>query len=214
MQTGKIFLIRHGQTTGNGHHYVGQEDLPLNPIGQQQAMAIAKVLQDESIQAIYCSALNRAIATIQPLAEQKRLLLQTTGALNEIDYGAYQGRLKSELELKLRKDYRHRRLPGGESLYDVYLRVREFYQTMTQLLEMQQNLVIASHYWSIRMLFGILQNQAFDDIFSSGGYKPANGTIFEASYQYNPLGHVAVLSSGYHFLSHTDNTQSNSEIIL
>lgn len=197
MEVGRIYLIRHGQTAGNGKHYVGWDDLPLNQTGQQQANAIADLLGNKEIDAIYCSALSRAIATAQPLAEQKKLTLTSTNELNEINYGTYQGKLKTELELKLRKNYRHQQLPDGESLHDVYLRVRRFFESIAATLTQQQNLAIVSHYWSIRMFLGILQSKNFDDIFSPGGYKPANGSIYEVCYLSDKPSGIACLSEGY-----------------
>lgn len=197
MNTGKIYLIRHGQTDGNGSRYIGWEDLPLNVTGLQQAAAITHVLLEESIQAIYTSALSRAVATGRPLAEQKKLHWQTTPLLNEIDYGEYQGRYKSEFQLKLRKDYRTQKLPSGESLHDVFLRVRKFVDVISPLLASEANLAIVAHYWSIRMLLGILQNKSFDDLFSSGGYKPANGSVYQFCYRNDKQGTLTGISERY-----------------
>ncbi len=117
--------------------------------------------------------------------------------LNEIDYGDYQGRSKSELQLKLRKDYRTQQLPGGESLHDVYFRVRKFVEVISPLLASETNLAVVAHYWSIRMLLGILQNKNFDDLFSSGGYKPANGSVYQFCYRSDKTGTVTGISECY-----------------
>lgn len=215
MQPGKIYLIRHGQTEGNGHHYVGWEDLSLNENGINQAQAISNLLRVHPIATIYCSTLRRAIDTALPLSKQKQLKLETDKALNEIDYGAYQGRLKSELELKLRKDYRYRPLPDGESLYDVYLRVKQFRESIARLLAMKQDLAIFSHYWSIRLFLGILHNKSFDDIFAPGGYKPTNGSVYEVQYECNSVGNLDCLSERYlETQSEYEKIATTSEVLL
>ena len=194
---GKIYLIRHGQTIGNGRHYVGWEDLLLNNVGKDQAYTIADRLKDRPIAAIYTSALARAITTAEPLSCDKKIKIQSDQRLNEIDYGAYQGRLKSELDLKLRKDYRYQNLPEGESLHDVYLRVAQYWDALSQQLKTSENIVIVSHYWSIRILFGILQKKSFEDLFLPKGYKPANGSIYEVDMQLDELGNFTCMSHGY-----------------
>lgn len=193
-----IYLIRHGQTTGNGNHYVGWEDLPLNELGIVQAENIAQRLQEEPVSMIVSSVLQRAKATAQPLCKKKHIELLSDPRLNEINYGEYQGRLKTDLELKLRKDYRHHRLPSGESLHDVYLRVKAFWEDFRrQHNQIQQSLVIVAHYWSIRMLFGVLQGFEFDQVFMPNGYKPGNGTIYQVSYGVDAEGNIGIVNHHY-----------------
>jgi broad specificity phosphatase PhoE len=182
---------------GNGRHYVGWEDLPLNTTGIQQAQWIVDSLSALPVAIVYSSALRRAIDTALPLAQQKGLQLQTKADLNEINYGAYQGKLKSELELKLRKDYRYAPLPDGESLHDVYLRVKRFHDSIVHQMAEHKNMAIVGHYWSIRMLLGILLGQEFDDIFVSGGYKPANASVYQVQYQLHTGGRIDCLDQSY-----------------
>jgi len=197
MTTGRIYLIRHGQTAGNGNQYVGWDDLPLNEAGVQQANRIAVQLQAVPISGIYCSSLKRAVNTALPLSESRGLELMCYDNLREINYGEYQGRLKSELNLKLRKDYRYDPLPGGESLYDVYKRVGQFRDVIVDSCTRNKPIAVIAHFWSIRMLLGILQGLNFDSIFIPGGYKPANGSIYEVKYHFNKYGEMVCLAQGY-----------------
>lgn len=62
----KIILVRHGQTAwnvgaGNGEHFRGHIDLPLNDVGLAQAQSLAERLAHEPIAAIYSSPLQRAL---------------------------------------------------------------------------------------------------------------------------------------------------------
>jgi broad specificity phosphatase PhoE len=197
MTIGRIYLIRHGQTTGNSNHYVGWDDLPLNEIGVQQAHRIDLRLDSIPISEIYCSPLMRAVATARPLSESKGLELMRYDNLKEINYGEYQGRLKSELNLKLRKDYRYEPLPGGESLHDVYKRVRQFKDGIAESFIRNKPIAIIAHFWSIRMLLGVLQGLSFDSIFIPGGYKPGNGSIYEVQYHTDKYGKLVCLAQAY-----------------
>ena len=197
MKSGKIYLIRHGQTEGNGHHYVGWENLNLNENGKSQALAIANLLRNRPVTDIYCSSLRRAIDTATPLSKQKQLILKTDYTLNEINYGTFQGRLKSELNLKLKKEYQYQSLPDGESLHDVYLRVKKFHHSITGSLMRSENLAIISHYWSIRLFYGILQNKNFAEIFAQRSYKPDNASVYEVAYRWQDSIGLECTSVGY-----------------
>lgn len=197
MTTGRIYLIRHGQTSGNGNQYVGWDDLPLNETGVQQAHQIAALLESLPISEIYSSPLKRAIETARPLCESKGLEIMHHDELKEINYGEFQGRLKSELNLKLRKQNRYEPLPDGESLYDVYKRVRRFKDSIASSLIENKPIAIIAHFWSIRLFLGVLQELDFESIFISGGYKPGNGSIYEVVYQIDTKGELKCLATDY-----------------
>ncbi|NOT13672.1 MAG: histidine phosphatase family protein [Methylococcaceae bacterium] len=209
MTIGRIYLIRHGQTSGNGNQYVGWDDLPLNETGIQQAHQIAALLETFPISEIYSSPLMRAIETARPLCESKGLKIMHHDELKEINYGEFQGRLKSELNLKLRKQNRYEPLPDGESLNDVYQRVRRFKDSIASSLIGYKPIAIIAHFWSIRLFLGVLQELDFESIFVSGGYKPGNGTIYEITYQYDQWGNFDFISKGY-----LNCTTLNSETVL
>lgn len=181
-QPGRILLIRHGRTAGNGQRYVGWEDLPLDAEGQAQALAVAARLVGEQVDTIYASSLARALATAQPLAAQRGLPVMACPALREIDYGDYQGLLKAERALRLRRQHTHTRLPNGESLFDVYQRVCTLLDPLGHDLASGRQIAIVGHFWSNRMLVGALRRQPFDEIIACGDYRPANGSIFALHY--------------------------------
>ena len=65
----RLCIVRHGETAWNAEHRVqGQLDVPLNAIGQAQALAASKVLSQEKFDAIYSSDLSRARQTAQQTA--------------------------------------------------------------------------------------------------------------------------------------------------
>ena len=65
-----VLLIRHGQSVTNVTQvFTGHYDVPLSPLGQEQARCTAAYLQKNfRIDAIYASDLMRAMQTAQPTA--------------------------------------------------------------------------------------------------------------------------------------------------
>jgi alpha-ribazole phosphatase len=74
----RIFWVRHGEVINPGSVknqsvYYGSMDVPLSPLGEQEAMAAAYYLSQYTMSAVYSSNLSRAIYG----AEQVRLLQPT-----------------------------------------------------------------------------------------------------------------------------------------
>ena len=64
-----IYLVRHGQSTGNGRGcMIGWTDHPLTEVGKAQAAAVGARLAAIGSMPVYCSDLARACATAQIIA--------------------------------------------------------------------------------------------------------------------------------------------------
>lgn len=177
-----LTLIRHGQTTGNGQRYIGREDLPLDEVGQAQARAVAQALQHVPYDHIVCSPLLRARQTAEPLLHATRQAgrpatwtVQT--GLMEIDYGQFQGLLKDDRPLTIRHDHLYDRMPGGESLADVYHRVSDAARELARHLACGERLAVVGHFWSNRMLRGALLGLTLEQTLAARDYKPGNGSF-------------------------------------
>lgn len=179
MSAGRLLLIRHGQTGGNKQRYVGWEDVPLDETGETQARTVAELLADERIDALYSSPLSRAVNTALPLARARGLPIQVREELKEIDYGSYQGLLKTDQPLKLRREHMVAPMPGGESLQDVFQRVSRFAEDAAREMAGGRSLAVVGHFWSNRMLVGALSGVPFEELFARSKYKPGNGSIYE-----------------------------------
>ncbi|MEJ2211372.1 MAG: histidine phosphatase family protein, partial [Anaerolineae bacterium] len=106
----RITLVRHGRTAWNadpgqqsgsdaptGRRFRGTVDLPLAPQGLEQARATAGRLAGWAPAAIYSSPLQRARRTAEILAAPHGLEVQVLPGLSSMDYGAWAGRLTSEV---------------------------------------------------------------------------------------------------------------------
>jgi broad specificity phosphatase PhoE len=88
----KLLLIRHGRSRWNVEGRIqGQVDIPLDPVGLQQAERVAQRLQSLPIDAIYSSPLQRARATAEALAVRINLPVVYDERLMEYDFGVVSG---------------------------------------------------------------------------------------------------------------------------
>ena len=128
--TTRLCIVRHGETAWNAEHRVqGQLDIPLNAIGQAQALAASKILSQEKFDAIYSSDLIRARQTAQPVANflSREILLDKD--LRERHYGIFERLTYAEVKIRYPEDYARfeAREPDyafrtGESLRDFFER--------------------------------------------------------------------------------------------
>lgn len=124
----KILLARHGETRWNAEgRYQGQMDIPLSPVGEQQARLLGERLRDVHISRAVASPLLRAKLTAELALQDLRagsLLLDPD--LQEIAHGEWEGLLASEIrerDPELLGAWREApetvQMPGGESLQQV-----------------------------------------------------------------------------------------------
>jgi probable phosphoglycerate mutase len=94
----EILLIRHGETAWNAvRRLQGHLDIPLNAEGTRQAKALAWALQNEKLNAIISSDLQRAMQTAGEIARLQGLSLRIDAGLRERSFGAFEGQLYSEI---------------------------------------------------------------------------------------------------------------------
>lgn len=115
----RVYLVRHGETawTLTGQH-TGRTDLPLTEQGERQARALVPTLTALRIDRILSSPLQRAHRTAELAMPNSRV--DADDDLMEWDYGAYEGRRTTEIELD-RPGWRLFRdgCPNGETLDSV-----------------------------------------------------------------------------------------------
>lgn len=103
-----LILIRHGNTfeAGQTPVQVGlKTDLPLTEKGRLQATQVAKYLEQQDItpDIIYCGQLQRQEKSAEIIGNHFDLTFQTESALNEIDYGLWEGQTEDEIKAKWHK---------------------------------------------------------------------------------------------------------------
>lgn len=130
----KIILTRHGHVEGiKPERFRGQADLELTALGIAQAEAVAeRIARIWKPVIVYTSPMRRSIVTAKHIARSCKIPFQKLYQLNDIDYGAWQGRSHDEVRIAqpelLSAWYsgpQFVRFPGGDSLQDLIARTAD-----------------------------------------------------------------------------------------
>jgi len=114
----EIWLVRHGETEWTlSKQHTGTTDIPLTPMGEDQARALKLALAEGEFAAVFTSPLQRARRTAELAGFPDAVV---DGDLVEVNYGEYEGRTSADIR-KERPDWLLWRdgTPGGESIDDV-----------------------------------------------------------------------------------------------
>ncbi|MCX8024993.1 MAG: histidine phosphatase family protein [Thermanaerothrix sp.] len=166
MSTKIVLLIRHGENDVMYRRLAGRlPGVHLNRRGQQQALALARLLLGTPLQALYSSPLERAVETAEPLARALGLKIEIRPGLNEVDFGRWQGRSYKQLQRTqlwqvLQATPSRVRFPEGEALSEAQLRV------INELESVAADGVVAcvTHADVIRLALLHYLNMALDDL--------------------------------------------------
>lgn len=94
-----IYIVRHGQTDWNLNGLTqGEEDIPLNATGIEQAQALRKELDGIKFDVVFSSDLIRAKRTAEIITLEQKLEIETTKLLQERRYGKLNGQPYEKLK--------------------------------------------------------------------------------------------------------------------
>ncbi len=150
----RILLARHGETSWNvdGRHQGQGFDIPLSAVGQAQALALGKRIQNVPLVRSVASPLLRARGTAELALGDRADMLKLEPAFMEIAHGEWEGRLASEIQdqyPELQRAWREAphtvTLPGGESLQGVLDRAWPAFCAACAGLGPEDTLLIVTH---------------------------------------------------------------------
>lgn len=170
-----LALIRHGESEWNALDlWTGWTDVKLSPKGIRECQVAAESLRGIKWDIAFESGLVRSKQTLEEIEKTLgiRLPVKSSHALDERDYGNFDGMHKSEVEAEYGEDlYQkwHRGwdypVPHGETLKDVYERVIPYYiKIIKPHLEKGENVLISAHGNSLRALVKYLDKIPSQDI--------------------------------------------------
>ena len=180
-----ILLIRHGQSEWNKLNlFTGFKNVELTEQGVHEAKKASENFKELGVKfdLVYTSLLSRAQKTAKIILEGLDQLEDLTNnhkiiedsALNERDYGDLTGLDKKETADKYGEEqvYKWRRgysdrPPAGESLEDVVLRVRNYFESeiLPQIhSSSNNNILIAAHGNSLRALLLVMEVYQINEI--------------------------------------------------
>ena len=170
----KIYLIRHGETTGDlEDRYGGAYDDHLTELGKSQLQQTALQLQGKGIEIIFHSSLIRARESAEIIADRIDCPLVEITGVRERSYGILGGLTKTEaLEkypeaVQAHQDYLNTD-PEGESFADFETRViTTFQDILTQNTE-RHTIAILAHGGSLKRILAHLGEPLPDSIADGG----------------------------------------------
>jgi probable phosphomutase (TIGR03848 family) len=195
MGVGDKLLIRHAVTDWVGERLAGwTPGIHLSEEGRAQAAALAQLLADVPLAAIYSSPLERTLETAQPLADARGLAVQVREGLGETRCGDWTGRTLKELQQDelwpVVQTYPGGfRFPGGESMREIQVRM---VAELDAIREAHAGQIVAavSHADPIRMAAAYYAGLPLD-LFQRLAISPASVTAFAFS-RFGP--HLACLN--------------------
>ncbi len=140
-----MILARHGRTVFNRDGFImGQSDSPLTPDGIETVAAVAGLLAQESLSAIYCSPLGRAAYTAAAYSRTLAVPLYFRRDMAELSCGLWEGHPRAEARqaASLLRTTWEERPPGGECYRDAEVRVGAFIEEIRSLAHRHEILVV------------------------------------------------------------------------
>lgn len=171
MDTTRLCLIRHGETTWNAQRRLqGHTDTPLNARGQAQARQMAQALKNTklSFDTLYCSDLKRALDTANAIVQLFGIAVMPNSAFRERHFGALQGLTIEQAPVEqpnlwkahLARELDHE-LGGGESILQFAARVESALE-MIRIQHSGKTILIVSHGGTLDMMYRIATKQPLD----------------------------------------------------
>ncbi len=118
----RCYLVRHAQTVWNGENRIqGHSDVPLSPLGIQQAERLGMCFASRHVQGIFTSALQRSRQTAEAIAAGNghSVTPVVERDLAEIYLGAWEGLTPDEVDARFQKAYQQwRTLPSSVVIPD------------------------------------------------------------------------------------------------
>jgi 2,3-bisphosphoglycerate-dependent phosphoglycerate mutase len=158
LQESRLLLIRHAETSAPDVFHGAESDIGLSDMGLHQAALLANHLKTQGVSALYCSAMERAIATARPVGAACGLGPTILPLLHERKIGPLSGLSREDgwaiyAESKRRwmagdLNFTH---DGGESFEAIRQRVLPIIQEIT-LRHRGQTTTVIAHGIVIRVL--------------------------------------------------------------
>ena len=148
----RCYLVRHAQSVWNVDNRIqGHSDLPLSPLGEQQAQLVGAWFAARHVRSVITSALRRSRQTAQAIVADRgpHVGPRVEAELAEIHLGSWEGLTPAELDAKFPGAYRQWTtapsrvtIPGAEPLENFRRRVRGAFARVTERFEEGEHVVV------------------------------------------------------------------------
>ena len=155
----RLIVVRHAQSESNkAKFYAAAINVNLTEYGRMQAEKTAAFLREYPIDRAYSSPMVRVIQTAKPIIRGRNLELEIIPDLREIYGGAWEGLSYEEIEREypVERDLWYHNFiycicPGGDSVSDLYNRVRPAFEKIVAD-NYGKTVLVASHATPIRLM--------------------------------------------------------------
>jgi broad specificity phosphatase PhoE len=161
----EFLFVRHGQSQANEDNTIAGPPSPLTQEGMEQAKEAGQNLIRESITAIVCSPLLRAMQTAEIIAHEIGIdpeTIRVIDTLRERDYGAFIDQPK----VHHTQWYTTKDLPSVESVADLFKRMSLCLDTIKQEAQ-SERLLVVGHFISGFYLVQIAHHKSSPDLFDT-----------------------------------------------
>jgi len=156
----KIYLIRHGETTGDVEdRYGGDYDDCLSENGEKQVKELTEKLVDKDIEIVHHSPLIRAAQTAQEIGEKLGIGTEEVSDIRERNnYGELTGLTKKEATKNFPEEVEeieafpiYHKLPHSEEYYEFAKRVIDAFEKICE--KEHESIAIVTHGGPIKAIF-------------------------------------------------------------
>jgi broad specificity phosphatase PhoE len=200
----RVFLARHGETEWNAEHRLqGRSNTRLTARGEAHARALAELLREQELDAVFTSTLERTIDTARPLAAARGLVAEPRPELVELGYGVLEGRTPADPDPEIRRLWKLRksdplgfRAPDGETYAELAARVAPFVEEIGRRFP-DGTVLVVGHRATNRALMSRLLGMPLEACLQ---FKHKHETVLEIrlgnepriiEHRYAPLAHAA-----------------------
>jgi broad specificity phosphatase PhoE len=166
-----VFFIRHAETDMAGT-FCGHSDPPINTRGREQIQELISALNDEVIECVFTSDLERAVSTAEILADAFGVSCIKKPNLREIYFGSWEGLMWEQIQerdeayaRRWTETYPNLPAPGGESFADFQTRVGSEVTKIFNETDWRQAAVV-THAGVMRVILqlmcGLAENEAWE----------------------------------------------------
>lgn len=186
-----FYCMRHAETEANAKDvFIGSgSDIPLTHKGKEQARKAGEYFKSIGVtfDTIYYSPMIRCFETAREISSIAGGQLVPQEKLLELDYGAWEGLSRTEIENKYSEDYNRycsdmacRPTGSSESANDVFVRVSEFLQELKDTnATVGKNVLVVTHKSAGRILL------------QAAGHNP-NGHFRDIPFDNAAIGYVSI----------------------
>lgn len=133
------------------------DDRGINEHGKSQSLALYDYFKDKNIQHVFVSEYSRTLETILPFCMKTGITPLIDESLNEINVGSVSDPKASPEEVsrllekyaRLKNEETDFMYSGGESGFDVFIRIKQF---LEKIADIDENIVAVSHEGWIKLL--------------------------------------------------------------